>query len=105
MSASDRDPDDSASGGGQLRRLSLSLLVGGLIAFGISVAYQWAQLRGNLSMRGPFGGDLATVLLVQLLSVFGTVALTGAVFGFLLLAMRADRVARDVPGTSVEDLD
>jgi len=105
MSSSDREPDAGTKPGGQLRRLSLYLLVGGLIALGVSVVYQWAQYSGRFSMRGLIGGDVAAALFVQVLSVLGTVALTGAVFGFLLLAMRADREARDGAGARVEDLD
>jgi hypothetical protein len=93
---SDLDPrtGDSAESGGQLRRLSLYLLVGGLIALGLSVAIQWAQF-GGFSMRGGLGGSVGAALVGQVLSVLGTVCLTGAVFGFLLLAMRADREGRE----------
>ncbi|MCZ3390130.1 MAG: hypothetical protein LH645_13685 [Actinomycetia bacterium] len=104
MSGSGSDPDGSPAPAGHLRRLSVYLLVGGSIALGISVAYQWAHFVGRFSTGGDLGGGLATALFVQLLSVLGTVSLTGAVFGFLLLAMRADREAR-APGRGVEDLD
>ena len=104
MSGSDHDPDISTAPVGQLRRLSLSLLVGGSLALGISVVFQWAQFGGRFSMRGDFGGGLATALFVQVLSVLGTVSLTGAVFGFLLLAMRADREGRDADAAGIEDL-
>ena len=105
MSGSHQIPTTSSASGGQLRRLSLSLLVGGSIALGISVVLQWAQLGGRFSMRGDFGGGYATALLAQVLSVLGTVSLTGAVFGFLLLAMRTDRAGHDGPGVSAEDLE
>ncbi len=105
MSGSDLRPDGRTTSGGQLRRLSLSLLVGGSIALGISVVLQWAQLGGGFSMRGDFDSGYTTALLAQLLSVLGTVSLTGAVFGFLLLAMRADREGRDPNGADVEDLE
>ncbi len=105
MSGSHQVPATSSAPGGQLRRLSLSLLVGGLIALGISVIVQWAQFGGRFSMRGDFGGGYGTALLVQLLSVLGTVSLTGAVFGFLLLAMRADREGHGAPSVGAEDLE
>ncbi len=104
MSGTGSDPGGSPARAGHLRRLSMYLLVGGLVALGISVVYQWAQFGGRFSTGGDFGGGLAAALFVQLLSVLGTVSLTGAAFGFLLLAMRADREAR-APGVGVEDLD
>lgn len=48
MSDSDRDPAGSTASGGQLRRLSLFLLIGGGIALGISVAFQWAQFGAGV---------------------------------------------------------
>ena len=94
---SDLDPrtEGNAESSGQLRRLSLYLLVGGLVALGLSVAIQWAQYGGGFSMRGGLGGGVGAALVGQVLSVLGTVSLTGAVFGFLLVAMRADREGRD----------
>ena len=95
MSELDPRAQGGTESGGQLRRLSLYLLVGGLIALALSVAIQWAQYGGGFSMRGGFGGGVGAALVGQVLSVLGTVSLTGAVFGFVLLAMRADREGRD----------
>ena len=68
-----------------LTRLCRYLLGGGVAALIVSTALQWEQLDGGI------GDGYEGVLVAQLLMVLGTVALTGAVFGYVLLAVRRDR--------------
>jgi hypothetical protein len=81
-----------------LTRLSRYLLAGGLVAVLLSTLLQWQQLQG----RGPrfIGDGYGVALMTQLLMVLGTVALTGAVFGYVLLAVRRDRETSRVEGHS-----
>ncbi len=73
-----------------LSKLSRGLLLGGLGALVASTLLQWVQFeggRGRSFMMDGFGVALAA----QVLMVLGTVALTGAAFGYVLLAVRRDR--------------
>ena len=73
-----------------LARLCRYLLAGGVAALIISTALQWEQLDGGI------GDGYEGVLVAQVLMVLGTVSLTGAVFGYVLLAVRRDREASGV---------
>ena len=76
-----------------LTRLSRYLLAGGVAALIVSTALQWEQFGA----RG-IGDGYESALVAQLLMVLGTVALTGAVFGYVLLAVRRDRETSGVEG-------
>jgi hypothetical protein len=96
MSNPGQDRAADSRRGGQLRRMSLWLLIAGSGLLVGSYFLQWAQFGGS-PIRGSFADGIGTALLAQLLSVLGTVSLTGAVFGLLLLAVRADREADGPP--------
>jgi hypothetical protein len=85
----DQTPERPTS---HLSRLCRYLLAGGLVALFGSTLFQWEQLGGG---GGRFDG-YGLALTAQLLMVLGTVALTGAVFGYVLLAVRRDREASGV---------
>lgn len=95
----DQTPERPTS---HLSRLCRYLLAGGLVALAVSTFIQWESVQG----RGPrfIGDGYEGALAAQLLMVLGTVALTGAVFGYVLLAVRRDREASSaegqVPGAS-----
>jgi hypothetical protein len=79
-----------------LTRLCRYLLGGGVAALSVSTFLQWESVQG----RGPrfIGDGYERALVAQLLMVLGTVALTGAVFGYVLLAVRRDRDQSSVEG-------
>jgi hypothetical protein len=73
----------------------LTLLASTLLQWG-QVSTTWREVTGG--GRGFDGFELA--LVTQLMYVLGTVALTGAVFGYVLLAARRDREALSRDGES-----
>jgi hypothetical protein len=77
-----------------LTRLARYLLASGAIALAVSTFIQWDAVES--------GGSIQAALAAQVLMVIGTVALTGAVFGYVLLALRNDR-AEDVAGDQRSD--
>lgn len=92
----DETPERTTS---HLTRLCRFLLAGGLISLAIVTFLQWDQLQSG----GPRLGDgYGVALTVQLLMVMGTVALTGAVFGYVLLAVRRDREQPSVKANSAD---
>jgi hypothetical protein len=84
--------EPQAKSASHLSKLSLRLLLGGLGALVVSTLLQWTQFqggRGRSSLLDGFGVALAA----QVLMVLGTAALTGAAFGYVLVAVRRDRDA------------
>jgi hypothetical protein len=84
-----------------LARLCRYLLAGGLLALLGSTLLQWGQM--SEAWREAAGGGrgfdgFEFALVTQLMYVLGTVALTGAVFGYVLLAARRDREASSREG-------
>jgi hypothetical protein len=82
--------EPQAKSASHLSKLSLRLLLGGLGALVVSTLLQWTQFqegRGRSFILDGFGVALAA----QVLMVLGTAALTGAAFGYVLLAVRRDR--------------
>lgn len=75
--------DPTAKPTSHLTRLCRYLLASGVIALAISTFVQWDTFER--------GGSLTTALTAQVLTVLGTVALTGAVFGYVLVALQRDR--------------
>lgn len=73
-----------------LTRLSRYLLASGVIALAVSTFLQWDAMER--------GGSLSGALAAQVLMVLGTFALTGAVVGYVLLALRLDREERAAGG-------
>ncbi len=92
----DETPERTTS---HLTRLCRSLLAGGLVSLALATFLQWDQLQSG----GPRLGDgYGVALTAQLLMVLGTVALTGAVFGYVLLAVRRDREQSTFKGKSAD---
>jgi hypothetical protein len=104
MSHSDGGTTDVPQRSSHLQRLSLIFLVAGGTMLAAGFAIQWLVYHGNMSGRG-FDPGITSALLVQLLISVGTVALTGAAFGYLLMAMRADTLERAAGETGVQGVD
>jgi ABC-type branched-subunit amino acid transport system permease subunit len=68
------------------------------VALALAAFLQWDQVRGGESRLRNLGDTYAIALIAQLLTVVGTVALTGAVFGYVLLAVRRDREQASIEG-------
>jgi hypothetical protein len=63
----------------------------------LALVLQW--LAFHPPQRAYLGEGITTALAVQLFTLLGTVALTGAVFGYLLNAMRVDSRETDSRST------
>jgi len=81
------------AGKGHLDRLARLLLIGGLVALVAAMFLTWAQLgSGGLGQREFFGDSTLFVsLLVQTLTVLAGASLTGAVFAYVMRAVRLDQ--------------
>lgn len=79
-----------AKSASHLSKLSRGLLLGGVAALAVSTLLQWAQFEGGRGPRSWMDG-LGLALASQVLVVLGAAALTGAAFGYVLLAVRHDR--------------
>jgi uncharacterized membrane protein YidH (DUF202 family) len=90
--------ETSARTTSHLTRLCRFLLGGGAVALALAAFLQWDQVRGGESRLRNLGDTYAIALIAQLLTVVGTVALTGAVFGYVLLAVRRDREQSSIEG-------
>jgi hypothetical protein len=75
--------DTGARSPSHLTRLSRYLLASGAIALAVGTFLQWDAVEN--------GGSINSALAAQVLMVLGTAALTGAAFGYVLLAVRRDR--------------
>lgn len=82
--------EPEAKSASHLSKLSRGLLLGGLGALALSTLLQWAQFEGGRGPRSWLDG-LGVALAAQVMMVLGTAALTGAAFGYVLLAVRRDR--------------
>jgi hypothetical protein len=91
----DETPERTIS---HLTRLCRFLLAGGLVSLAIATFLQWDQWQSG----GRLGDGYEVALMAQLLMVLGTVALTGAVFGYVLLAVRRDREQSSIKGKSAD---
>ena len=105
MSQSNGGTSGSAQPMSHLQRLSQRLLIGGVATLAIAFVVQEVQYSGHFPANGGFDQGITAALFAQLLTILGTVALTGAAFGYLLAAMRRDSAERSSADVGTADVD
>ena len=86
-----------------LTRAFRILTIVGSVSLALGVLIQLTQFSSFGGRRGALDG-YGPVVVAQLLMVVGPVALTGAVFAYVLLAVRKDRDAEASAGGAGPDL-